>query len=221
MDKMREAFEAWALSEGHPENSFDTAVRGGVTSYYDPTIQSMYGAWIAALASSATTDQPVNGDFKEKLNKLIQACVDLAFDCGEFGAVTPGTVDAYTKIFDASEAADQALRDFVINALAKQVPAQEQDKWINVNGERKPEPNQIILLYTFSLTHGEDDDGNYRANETEEVAMGEYRLITANGTDYQFDCFTFPNGDVDSISHWMPLPPAPAQLAQSADKAEG
>jgi|SRR6185369_3016526 len=82
-------------------------------------------------------------------------------------------------------------------------------EWISVNDERKPAPGQVILVYTFSLKHGEDDEGNYRGHETEEVSMGEYRRTTANGTDYHFDCFTFPSGDVDSISHWMPLPKAP------------
>jgi hypothetical protein len=145
----------------------------------------------AALASSATTE-PVNGEFKQKLNKLIQDCTNLAFDCGEFAEITPSTVDAYEKIVSASEEADQALRDFVIGAvsgarsaaaLAKQVPAQEQGNaqrvWIlrNADGDE-------LMFYTVKPEGAEENFKNG-------MYLTEYILCPA------------------------------AQLAQSADKAEG
>jgi hypothetical protein len=195
MDKMRADFEAWVLTKGvFNDSGLTRSERSG--EYHRAPLQLMYEAWTAALASSATTE-PVNGEFKQKLNKLIQDCTDLAFDCGEFGKITPSTVDAYEKIVSASEAADQALRDFVIGAvsgamsaaaLAKQVPAQEQDKidaarWraflgsarirpLGSVGLERPEPNNyahmgLEIWTVYGRNYSEDllrkmDDGNER-----------------------------------------------------------
>lgn len=94
-----------------------------------------------------------------------------------------------------------------------------QAQWISVDDDRKPEVRKPILLFVRTLTRGEDDDGRPYETEGEQVEMGEYRKM--DGYDvYYFDCYTSPMSDNDWITHWMPLPKAPASSQAQASGGE-
>jgi len=91
-------------------------------------------------------------------------------------------------------------------ALAKQVPAQEQD-WISVN-DRLPSDGDVVIAWAGDHIVIE------RWEERHEAPLGWSSATIPIGPAWD-------DHEFEDITHWMPLPPAPAQLAQSADKAEG
>jgi Lar family restriction alleviation protein len=150
----------------------------------------------AALASSATTEQP--SDLAAAIQRVQQYMARRkkarALDFEHIHGFDVGPNCGFELL--ASDI--QSL----LAALAKQVPAQEQDKWISVD-ERLPELNQEVLIWCGYRTLAQRSDDQH------------------DPENHQGWCVDFDNGNAKAISHWMPLPPAPAQLAQSADTAEG
>jgi hypothetical protein len=107
-----------------------------------------------------------------------------------------------------------------ITSLIEARVAGSKEAWISVDDKKKPKPGEQILLFVRTLHRGEDDGGNYREQEGEEVAMGEYRVTDlTDDQPYRFDCYTSPMSDSDWITHWMPLPASPASGSQ--DKKGG
>jgi len=139
-----------------------------------------------ALAAHAT---PTPSD-------LTVAILELEVPTPETGFINGAQSDWGRKCFQRGVSATKEAAA----ALAKQVPAQEQDKWISVN-ERLPELNQEVLIWCGYRTLAQRSDDQH------------------DPENHQGWCVDFDNGNAKAISHWMQLPPAPAQLAQSADKA--
>jgi hypothetical protein len=96
--------------------------------------------------------------------------------------------------------------------------ARNEAQWISVDDERKPEVGKSVLMFVRTIKHGEDDEGRPYDTEGAEVAMGEYRKSPGYDVCY-FDCYTSPMSDNDWITHWMPLPAAPAASKEGGEHA--
>jgi hypothetical protein len=148
---------------------------------------------LAAAASLATLEAPPVAHLKNlHPGQLYDIC------CRQAHAVKEADkcIKRYQEKLAQAEAA----------ALAKQVPAQEQDKWVSVN-DRLPELYTEVMVWPhptdYCNTAEMDRKGWYYGEYVQHHGHENVRL------------------DWLRVTHWMPLPPAPAQLAQSADKAEG
>jgi hypothetical protein len=102
-------------------------------------------------------------------------------------------------------------------ALTAQPAAPAVVEWISVDDERKPPLDQVILMWVYAENEGEDDDGRPFSTDASQVQMGVYRDM---GHGPFFDCFATPFADHEGVTHWMPLPPAPAIRALSSKEAE-
>jgi len=109
----------------------------------------------------------------------LRVYVEANIYCWEFNAIVKGLIEG--KIVHAA-------------ALAKQVPAQEQD-WQPIKTAPK---DTALLLYCDSY-----------------FELGHFNIRLNRWVDLE------KHRGLRTPTHWMQLPPAPAQLAQSADKAEG
>jgi len=98
-------------------------------------------------------------------------------------------------------------------AAALRSPGQqagEPSEWISVEDQRKPELDQVILMWVWAEDECEDDDGNYYPQDVSQVQMGVYRDM---GHGPFFDCFATPFADHEGVGYWMPLPKAPARVS--------
>lgn len=109
-------------------------------------------------------------------------------------AETTGLATAYVKMIEHA-------RDLERRLSALQADA----RWIPVS-ERKPEPDVRVLLW--------DADNNGSGTE----AFGYY---TGNKkVEWMAECYDYDNcpGQAYGVTHWMPLPAAPARAAAPAEK---
>jgi len=88
--------------------------------------------------------------------------------------------------------------------------ASGKDAWISVN-KQKPEHGVVVLVAVRSLRYVEQDEGTSK-HEFYTVTEGQY---TSNEHGGYMEAYQGRIGDLDDITHWMPLPAAPdAALAQ-------
>jgi len=221
MDKMRAAFKAWAEKEGFDTaNTYDTDRSKWV--WLNPMTTDLWCAWTAALAASATPEEqkysrsltdihqfsmsrlPIDlredvlVNLEHPLRIVIADAVNEAFKSGQHSMLsdmpsigTPEGSRVYAKGYAAGRAKERkdSAKDAAA-ALAKQVPAQEQDK---IDAQR----------YRFLRSQHE------------------------SGSASEADCFFVARTDefaaaaIGSMAGELDAAIDAAQLAQSADKAEG
>jgi len=196
MDKMRAKFEMYAASQGYHDFEID---HYDSDRYRNPNMQGRWNFWQAALdcqalASSATAFPSA----MTYVGSLSLGCVD-----GE--ELSAWDIEPDNKAIDALQlklvrtSKDVHMCLFAVPvdaaaALAKQVPAQEQD-WQPIKTAPK---DTALLLYCDSY-----------------FELGHFNIRLNRWVDLE------KHRGLRTPTHWMPLPPAPAQLAQSADTAEG
>jgi len=191
MDKMRADFEAYMREQGHTDDDLKKPYDG---RYFWKGVADRWEGWQAALASSATAFPSA----MTYVGSLSLGCVD-----GE--ELSAWDIEPDNKAIDALQlklvrtSKDVHMCLFAVPvdaaaALAKQVPAQERD-WQPIKTAPK---DTALLLYCDSY-----------------FELGHFNIRFNRWVDLE------KHRGLRTPTHWMQLPPAPAQLAQSADKAEG
>ena len=93
----------------------------------------------------------------------------------------------------------------------------EEQGWISVEDARKPELDQVILMWVWAEDECETEEGRYYAQDVSQVQMGVYRDA---GHGPYFDCFATPFADHEGVGYWKPLPPPPAAASIGAKMGE-
>jgi hypothetical protein len=90
-----------------------------------------------------------------------------------------------------------------------------QSEWIRVEDERKPVGRKPILVAVQWMNHYEHEDGTPARQEGCDVTEGEYVPQHGDRSGY-FDSYAGPyDHDGWGITHWQPLPAAPATLGET------
>ncbi|MFZ3286604.1 MAG: DUF551 domain-containing protein [Telluria sp.] len=105
-------------------------------------------------------------------------------------------------------------------AIAQPVAAQggQDAGWISVDDVKKPVGRTPILVAVSFVRYGEHDDGSPGEYHGVDVTEGEY--VPGHGErECYFESFQGTHGDASHVTHWMPLPAAPAILAAKGGAA--
>lgn len=101
------------------------------------------------------------------------------------------------------------LRPHIYHAMLAAAPKPSvQDAWIPVSDTRKPLGRTPILVAISVTRFYEYEDGTPYEQSYVEVTEGEYVPTHGEVGDY-FSSFSSPLGDIEHVTHWMPLPAAP------------
>jgi hypothetical protein len=242
MDKMRADFEAWA-NKKFGSTDFTKGRSGG---YVNDRLHLRWEVWQAARATSPapavvqiTDAQPKltvwYGSMPESNGKSNYTAILNRADAKGLDAFCGFTI-ARSEYPDRVRYEADCVRHLIGElpekpcitdydadkhsgyvapaALAKQVPAQEQ-AWISVTDNL---PGNYI---------SDDSPCKLDGREIPPAIQSKRVLVALSDGSVREDRMEGLQGNTpfwsafrDRVTHWMPLPPAPAQLAQSADKAE-
>lgn len=72
-----------------------------------------------------------------------------------------------------------------------------------------PRDGRVVLLWVSAVRYGEDDDGRPFEQDCSVVDFGQWCALLDDGDGYA-DAYGAPHGDAQHVTHWMPLPAAPA-----------
>lgn len=109
-----------------------------------------------------------------------------------------------TPIEKLRRIADSTALDGVADAIRE--VADEMD-WRPI--ETAPKDGTLFLCWVRAVKFGEDDDGRQFESDASEVDFCRWRSCDETPNGGYFDNMAGQIADLQHVTHWMPLPPAP------------
>lgn len=127
----------------------------------------------------------------------------------DFTAECPPAWEGQAEPLYASHRRDSVhlTSDFVAHGLPTPLP---EGGWRSI--DTAPKDGRLFLCWVHAVKFGEDDDGRRYEQDVSCVDFCQWRTISDPPTDEggYFEACAGPWGDGQNITHWMPLPAAPA-----------